>query len=451
MFNKMAFNTLAFKRFGFKRFALRESALLGLLFLVMLSAGCGRHKAANPIADLDSKQPDKVLFDRAMDALKRNKFDVARLTLQTLINTYPDSEYIARAKLGVADSWYREGGATGLAQAEVEYKDFQTFFPNMTEASEAQLKIAGIHYRQMMKPDRDYTHAKRAEDEYRQLILQYPDSPLVPEAKARLREVQEVLGEREYRIGRFYFLRESWPAAIARLKTLVDAYPLYSNVDDALMMLAGAYESQMQSVKTNAAMPEQMKARLMNDFSNKAASAYDTILTRYPAMDQAKEAAERLKAMNRPIPQATPAMLAQNKAEEESRKELGTMSRVMGNFKSRPETARAVSVGEPSITDPKPTNPSEVVKDVLKAAGTEQGGSGTTGAEIIKGKPGENQPVPRSESSEPTTPPPAQVNEAAGEKPAATTAEQDKKAKEGESSSKKKKKKGLGKLNPFGG
>jgi outer membrane protein assembly factor BamD len=66
-----------------------------------------------------------VLFDRAMDAMKHNRFDVARMTLQTLINTYPDSEFIARAKLAVADSWYAEGGTTALQQAEIEYKDFK--------------------------------------------------------------------------------------------------------------------------------------------------------------------------------------------------------------------------------------------------------------------------------------------------------------------------------------
>ncbi len=85
----------------------------------------------NPIANVDSKQPDKVLFDRAEEAIKHGKYDVARLSLQTLINTYPDSEYIARAKLAIGDSWYDEGGAAAMAQAESEYKDFITFFPNM--------------------------------------------------------------------------------------------------------------------------------------------------------------------------------------------------------------------------------------------------------------------------------------------------------------------------------
>ncbi len=81
----------------------------------------------------------------------------ARLDLQTLLNTYPDSEYQMRAKLAIGDTWYKEGGTAALTQAESEFKDFITFFPNQPEAAEAQMKVADIYYIQMEKPDRDYT------------------------------------------------------------------------------------------------------------------------------------------------------------------------------------------------------------------------------------------------------------------------------------------------------
>src|SRR3982074_3544351 len=230
----------------------RTSVLILLVVVALAGAGCRKNKTVNPIAEVDSKQPDKVLFDRAMNSIQHNKFDTARITLQTLINTYPDSEYIARAKLAVGDSWYAENNSAALQQAEAEYKDFITFFPNMPEAAEAQLKVAGIHYRQMEKPDRDYTHAKRAEDEYRQLIQQFPDSKLVPEAKTKLRQVQEVLAEREFRIGRFYFLRESYAASIARLRSLADSYPLYSQADEVLYTLGQAYEAEMNVIRAGA-------------------------------------------------------------------------------------------------------------------------------------------------------------------------------------------------------
>ena len=162
----------------------------------------------NPLAGHASKQPDKELFDKALIAMKKGKFDVARLDLQTLLNTYPESEYQMRAKLLVGDSWFKEGGTAALTQAEAEYKDFITFFPNTPEAAEAQMKVADIYYMQMEKPDRDPKNAQQAEQEYRNMIQQFPDSTFVPRAKQRLREVQEVLAERQYQVGSFCHARE---------------------------------------------------------------------------------------------------------------------------------------------------------------------------------------------------------------------------------------------------
>ena len=109
--------------------------------------------------------------------MKHGRYDVARLDLQTLLNTYPDSQYMMRAKLAVADSWYKEGGTAALTQAEQEYKDFITFFPNAPEAAEAQMRVGDIYFRQMDKPDRDYSNTIHAEEEYRLMLQQFPDSP----------------------------------------------------------------------------------------------------------------------------------------------------------------------------------------------------------------------------------------------------------------------------------
>src|SRR5512138_718987 len=123
---------------------------LGLLS----SCSFRRKKYENPITK-DTQQPDKVLFDKAIADIERGRFEVARITLNTLINTYDTSEYMAKAKLAIADSWYREGGTHGLAQAEAEYKDFILFYPQMEESAEAQQKVCDIHYKQMEKADRD--------------------------------------------------------------------------------------------------------------------------------------------------------------------------------------------------------------------------------------------------------------------------------------------------------
>jgi outer membrane protein assembly factor BamD len=468
----------------------RFSTLMGIALLTLSFAACHNKKVSNPIAQIDSKQPDKILYDRAMDAMKHNKFDVARLTLQTLINTYPDSEYVARAKLGVGDSWYAEGGTAAMIQAENEYKDFQTFFPNMPEAAEAQLKIANIHYREMEKPDRDYTHALRAEDEYRQLIIQYPDSKLVPEAKQRLLEVQEVLAEREFLIGKFYFTRQSWAASVARLKSLTDTYPLYSGIDEALYLLGSAYQREADAYRSVQGLPETIKGKMVKQAEDNAANAYDRILTRYPVMERAEDARKALEAMHRAVPTATPDAIALNKKEQESRGKTSMWGSIMGNLHKGPDVAQATKSGDPTLVDPPQTSAPQLINqantqmlDMAKAANNSGGGKVTL-EPVKEGAPPPNQPIPRSDSSNTpdpnaipeltpvpdsndstsTTPaqtaPPTQVNEVENGSQKATDANaqssssgqahaQSSDPKPDYSTSKKKQKKGLRKLIPF--
>ena len=388
-------------------------ALLALL--LALAAACTNKKSVNPLANIGSKQPDKVLFDKAMDAMRHNRFDVARLTLQTLINTYPDSEYIARAKLAVGDSWYAEGGTAALAQAEQEYNDFEIFFPNMPEAAEAQLKIANIHYQQMEKADRDYTHAKRAEDEYRKMIMTYPESKLVPEAKQRLLEVQEVLADREFGIGHFYYLRESYPASIARLQSLVSQYPLYSRVDEALYLLGQDYEGQIARVRSaptcdahglpRGCAVEAGKARYISELTKEASEAYDKILTRYPMMDRADDARKRLVALHQAVPRPTKGAVAQNKAEIASRTDSSTVQKMLGLVKKGPDMSHAAHTGDPSLIESEPVAATSVVKkETFAAAGMSEkdAGSKTVGVEVVNDKPAAtNDPAPGADGATP--------------------------------------------------
>ncbi|MGA7080049.1 MAG: outer membrane protein assembly factor BamD, partial [Terriglobales bacterium] len=387
--------------------------------------------------------------------------------------TYPDSEFIARAKLAVADSWYAEGGSAALQQAELQYKDFRTFFPNMPEAAEAQLKVANIHYEQMEKPDRDYTHAMRAEEEYRTLIQDYPDSKMVPRAKQRLREVQEVLAEREYDIGRFYYLRMSYPAAIARLKTLVERYPLYSGADEALYMIGQSYEGEINIIRKNPRMNEVAKARMIGDATKSAAEAYARIITRYPAMDRAVDAKARLQTLHQTVPRPTRATLENNKKEVESRHELGIMSSMLENFEKHPGVAKASHYGEPTLVDPEPVTPMGVVQKMAGALGT--GGDNKVTVETTNGQPAPNQEPPRSDTPaatadvkagaadpnelKPNVEPDAnalpplqqsnQIESSGGAGASASSAPAKTEEMADISSSKKKKKKGLAKLNPF--
>jgi outer membrane protein assembly factor BamD len=458
--------------------------------------------SANPLANVNSRQPDKELFDKAMIAMKKGRFDVCRLDLQTMLNTYPESEYRMRAKLAVGDSWFKEGGSAALTQAEAEYKDFITFFPQAPEAAEAQMKVGDIYYQQMEKPDRDYLNAQNAEREYRNMINQFPDSSLVPRAKQKLRDVQEVLGERETQIGLYYQSRENYTAAIARLQTVVDTYPLYSRSDQALLGIGDAYAGEARNVQLAPGLPGAVRERLRSIYQDRAADAYAKVVTRYPMAPRVEDARDRLVAMNRPVPEPTPEAIAESDAEERSRQPMRFTDKTLGLIKHGPTVVEAVHVGEPSLEDPKrtlapdvtksnvaiyneainagklpaepigaaaPTGPNEPPRSDQPSSAPLQlappeGGTGV-GVSIVSAPAAATdsnaglKPVGPTNTALPAAEKPAeapnQVNEikpGSVPTPAIATGEKKKKPKadlSDESSSKKKKKKGIGKLNPF--
>ncbi len=461
---------------------------------------------ANPLAGVQSRQPDKELYDKAMVAMKKGRYDVARLDLQTMLNTYPESEYRMRAKLSVGDTWFKEGGSAALTQAEAEYEDFITFFPNVPEAAEAKMKVADIYYEQMEKPDRDFTNAEQAEREYREMINMFPDSTLIPRAKQRLRDVQEVLAEREFQIGSYYETRDDYIASIARLDTVADSYPLYSKSDQVLIDIGDAYAGEAHNIEMAQGLNGAVRERMRSVYEDKAAAAYAKVITRYPMAPHVEDARDRLVAMNRTVPEPTQAAIAESDAEERSRQPLHFTDTMIGIIKRGPTVVEAVHVGEPTLDDPTrtlapqvteqnkavfmdainqgkpaapaaavtPTGPNEPPRSDQPSEAPLQmqapGGGTGVGVEVVNAPSNTAaadpnaivKPVGPTNTALPAPEKPAeaplQVNDIKpGENPAqpvTQTASNGKPKKpkadlSDESSSKKKKKKGLGKLNPF--
>jgi outer membrane protein assembly factor BamD len=311
-------------------------------------------------------QPDKILYDRAADDIKHGKHEVGRLNLQTLINTYPDSEYLAKAKLLIADSYYKEGGTANMTQAISGYKDFIVFFPFLPEASYAQLQVAMGHFRQMEKPDRDRTEAKEAESEFQTFLQKYPKDPLADKAMQHLREVQEVIAEGDYRVAYYYYTKGDKRAAAARLIGVTNRYPLYSKADYALWMLGDIFDKAEKK--------------------EVAANYYARILRNYPLSSEAPQAKARLVAMKVPVPQADPKARARMVAEQNApRPHTSLAKKPLNILHSGPtgEMRAAARVGDPNL---EPEADTSSATDVLTGGNSSRivvggsgGGGGTTG------------------------------------------------------------------------
>ena len=329
-------------------------------FSLALCASCVHKKYETPITK-NTQQPDKVLFDQAMHDIEHGRYEVARISLQTLMNTYESSEYLAKAKLAIADSWFREGGPNGLAQAEAEYKDFILFYPNMEEAAEAQNRVCEIHYKQMDKSDRDWTQTLRAEDECKQLLVQFPNSKFAPQAAQRLRNIQESLAEHEFVVGNFYWKRDMNPAAANRLNALVEQYPLYSKAGEALYEAGDSY------------------SKMGPRFRKQAGDMFARVVREYPLSDRADAAKKRLEEMELPVPQVDRVAYNREKWEEENYKRPSLLARSTMWLRSGPDVSHAAKSGQPTMTDPKRTIPASVpVVNTTETASAATPGGGTT-------------------------------------------------------------------------
>ncbi|HEY7209521.1 MAG TPA: outer membrane protein assembly factor BamD [Bryobacteraceae bacterium] len=336
-----------------------RKALLALS-AVCLASSCFHKKYETPITK-NTQQPDKVLFDQAIKDIEKGRYETARISLQTMMNTYESSEYMAKAKLAVADSWFREGGPNGLAQAEAEYKDFILFYPNMEESAQAQNRVCDIHYKQMDKSDRDWTQTLRAEEECRQVLVQFPNSKFAPQAAQKLREIQESLAEHEFVVGHFYWKHDMNPAAANRLNAVVDQYPLYSKSGEALFEAGDSY------------------SKMGPRFRKTAGDMFTRVVREYPLSERAEDAKKRLTELEMPVPPVDKAALEREKYNMENWRRPGIMGRTFGLLRSGPDVDHAAHTGQPTMTDPKRTIPASVpVANNTETASGNGTGTGTT-------------------------------------------------------------------------
>lgn len=235
---------------------------------------------------------DRELFIVATREVRKKNFDVGRLLFQTIITTYPDSPYLPMAKLAVADSFFLEGSSSALIQAIAAYQDWLTFFPTHPLSCRVILKIAESEMRQIGLPDRDSTHAKRAETRLKALIQQCPASYLTADADKRLSEVQDNLGLHNLYIANYYYTlsvdqkKGGLKGAQWRYREIIDKYPDFKFLDEALYKLAVTY--------------------LIEEETDQAARYFQKIVSDYPNSEYVDKAKEQLALIGATIPPVNP-------------------------------------------------------------------------------------------------------------------------------------------------
>src|SRR5438105_6162729 len=156
----------------------------------VLAAGCASSHSKNAPAGANA-QPDKFLFDKGNAQLAAKKWLSAREFFKQVVDTYTQSPYRPDAKLGLGDTYLGEGTPGALERALNEFTEFLSFFPTNPRADYAQYKLGMVHFRQMRATQRDQTQTRESVKELDTFVTRYPNSPLLAEGKARLRDARD--------------------------------------------------------------------------------------------------------------------------------------------------------------------------------------------------------------------------------------------------------------------
>jgi outer membrane protein assembly factor BamD len=256
------------------------------------------------------------------------------------------------------------------------------------------------HYKMMEKSDRDNSQAQMAEDEFQAMLLKYPQSPYAPQAEQRLREVQEVLADGEYKIAHFYYTKQDYRASAARILEVVTRYPLYSQSDEALWMLGDIYTRVKVEVKNED------QRNYWNALSGKV---YAQIVEQYPLSPRAQDAKARLKQMGLPVPASNPDAVIRMQKERDYEKqhhESALLKAPKNMLHGAPDVSLAAHHGQPNLNPP---DDAVAASDVLKpnsgagfslsVGSGSSGGSGDSSTTTTSGNTTKHEDAPASQTT----------------------------------------------------
>jgi len=227
----------------------------------LAAAGCGAQRGVVAPASADA---DQFLFERGQAAFKERKWLQAREYFRQIVDNYPQSTYRPDAKLGVGDTYIGEHSTEALMLGVNEFREFLTFYPTSARADYAQFRLATALAEQMLAAERDQTTTREVVKEMQVFLDRYPNSALMPEAKALMRQAKDRLSEASYRVGFYYFRAKWYPGAIDRFKEVLAADPEFTTRDAVYYHLAES----LLAIGTEASKAEALPyfERLLKEF-----------------------------------------------------------------------------------------------------------------------------------------------------------------------------------------
>ena len=210
-----------------------------LFIIIILSFSCSKDKSKKSI--LSEKSLDmQVLeaYEEGMNSLNGGDVIFAAKKFNEAELLFPQSKWAPKSALMAAYSYYSKDY---YADAIMELERFVEVYPLDKNLDYAYYLIALCYYEQIIDEEKDLQSITNAKQNFNIVLNNYPETEYAIDSSFKIDLINDILASKEMYIGRYYFEKEKWIAAINRFRTVTDNYETTIYTQEALHRLVEIY------------------------------------------------------------------------------------------------------------------------------------------------------------------------------------------------------------------
>ena len=210
-----------------------------LFIIIIISFSCSKEESRKSI--ISEKSLDmQVLeaYEEGMNSLDGGDVIFAAKKFNEAELLFPQSKWAPKSALMAAYSYYSQDYYT---DAIMELERFIEVYPLDKNLDYAYYLLGLCYYEQIVDEEKDLQSISNAKQNFNIVLNNYPETEYAIDSSFKIDLINDILASKEMYIGRYYFDKEKWIAAINRFRTVTDNYETTIYTQEALHRLVEIY------------------------------------------------------------------------------------------------------------------------------------------------------------------------------------------------------------------
>ena len=210
-----------------------------IIVIILINVACSKKdEKTSVITEKNLELQVLEAYREGMEALESGDVLFAAKKFNQAEILFPQSVWAPKSALMAAYSYYTQD-YYGDAVAELER--YKRVYPKSKNLDYVNYLLAMCYYEQIVDEKKDLASIENAKKYFTLIINNYPDTEYSLDSTFKIDLINDILASKEMYIGRYYFKKKKWIAAINRFRTVVDTYDTTIYVEEALHRLVEVY------------------------------------------------------------------------------------------------------------------------------------------------------------------------------------------------------------------